>query len=423
MPRWGRPPGAQLGRQVRRRGLQWDDDADEARVEEIESEEDDYDRGALLDEYHGLRRDGSRRQPRRRSYEYEDETESSEGVDYNLDSDADSTVAYAVQLAMMDKEERLVDKALERIRRAQLMGKKNVRLSQEELDALERRRMRSTGSKETQRKKGASSQPSLTEKRKDKSKDKDKDKSKSKNGKPTTKGKSDKMEKRKSMPASLAAERPQPSDEPYGGWTRTRGVPSSYYSSPGGRPSSSSSQRPRTPSSQSSRAQQPGSSPRSHLPQRYASVSEHRPTSSSRYQAFPRPLPDDPQWMPRSRASSNAVPYPLDPADYPPYGPMDPRYGYHVRRDVAGFPDVPYRAARRSPSDDSSSSESTSPQRAPTESSSEDSSSEDDDESEDDGRNGVKVAVEKPVATGAQTRATTTASATRGARARRGRRK
>ncbi|GAD96355.1 COPII vesicles protein Yip3, putative [Paecilomyces variotii No. 5] len=420
MPRWGRPPGARLGREVRRRGLQWEDDDGEVRVEEIESEEDGYDRGMLLDEYYGLRRDGSRRQSRRHSYEYEDETESSEGVDYNLDSDADSTVAYAVQLAMMDKEERLVDKALERIRRAQLMGKKNVRLSQEELDALERRRMRTAESKETQRKKGASSRPSLTEKRKDKSngKIKGKDKDKGKNEKPITKGKAEKTEKRKSMPASSATERPLTD-----GWTRNKSVPSGYYSSPGGRPSSSSSQRPRTPSSQSARAQQSGTSPRSQLPQRYASVSEHRPTSSSRHQAFPRPLPDDPQWVPRSRASSNAVPYPYDPAGYLPYGAIDPRYSYHVRRDMGGFPDGPYRATRRSPSDDSSTSESASPPRAPTESSSEESSSsEDDDDESEDGRHGVKVAVEKPVATGSQTRSAT-ASATRGSRARRGRRK
>ncbi|KAL1881057.1 Prenylated Rab acceptor 1 [Paecilomyces lecythidis] len=414
MPRWGRPPGARLGRQVRRRGMQWEDDDGEVRVEEIESEEDDYDRAMLLDEYYGVRRDGSRRQSRRQSYGYEDETEDSEGVDYNLDSDADSTVAYAVQLAMMDKEERLVDKALERIRRAQLMGKKNVRLSQEELDALERRRMRTNDSKETQKKKSASGRPSLTEKRKDKSK------GKGKNEKPTTKGKSEKTEKRKSMPASSATERPSPSD----GWTRNKSVPSGYYSSPGGRPSSSSSQRPRTPSGQSARAQQPGTSPRSQLPQRYASVSEHRPTSS-RHQAFPRPLPDDPQWVPRSRRSSNAVPYPFDPAGYLPYGPIDPRYSYHPRRDLGGFPDVSYRGARRSPSDDSSTSESASPSRAPTESSSEESSSssEDDDDESEDGRNGVKVAVERPVATGSQTRSATTASASRGGRARRGRRK
>ncbi|RHZ62662.1 uncharacterized protein CDV56_106534 [Aspergillus thermomutatus] len=64
-----------------------------------------------------------------------------DGIDFDLYDDSDSTVAYAVQLAMKDDEEWLVDKALKRIRRAQMLGQKNVRLSQRELDALERKRM------------------------------------------------------------------------------------------------------------------------------------------------------------------------------------------------------------------------------------------------------------------------------------------
>lgn len=402
--------------------MQWEDDYDDVRVKEIDGDEDDYDRVGLLDEYlSDPKREEDRRQRRYRNYEYEDEMESSEGDDYNLDSDADSTVAYAVQLAMMDKEERLVDKALERIRRARMLGKKNVRLSQQERDALERRRMRNEESKEMRPKKGTSSRPDLSEKRK------------SKGDKPT-KGKPDSTERRNSILVPSGAERPQANDEVYGAWTRTRGIASGYYSTPGTRPSSSSSQRPRTPSSQTIRPLQPSTSPRH--PQRYPSVSERRPTSSSsRYQAFPRPLPDDPQWMPRSRASSNTVPYSFEPAAYPSYIHMDPRYGYPTRRDVAGFPDPSYRAARKPPSDDnddndeSSSSDPINPQHVPSESSSEESSSEDDDddESENDGKNGVKAEAERPAATGSQARPATTAASSgrrgsgRGGRARRGR--
>lgn len=71
---------------------------------------------------------------------YADETGSVDGVEYDLYDDTDSTVAYAIELAMKDKEEWLVDRALERIRRAQVSGQNNVRISKRELEALERKR-------------------------------------------------------------------------------------------------------------------------------------------------------------------------------------------------------------------------------------------------------------------------------------------
>lgn len=84
----------------------------------------------------------------RRNEDYDmsaDDVHSVDGIDLDLYDDSDSTVTYAVQLAMKDDEEWLVDKALERIRRAQILGQKNVRLSQRELDALERKRMQTGG--------------------------------------------------------------------------------------------------------------------------------------------------------------------------------------------------------------------------------------------------------------------------------------
>ncbi|KAL1972399.1 hypothetical protein VTN31DRAFT_6813 [Thermomyces dupontii] len=80
-----------------------------------------------------------------RDYGYETYGDESEGEEYDLDDDADSTVAYALQLAMQDKEELLVEKALAKIRRAHVLGKKNVRLSQEEIEALERKHRRAGG--------------------------------------------------------------------------------------------------------------------------------------------------------------------------------------------------------------------------------------------------------------------------------------
>ena len=142
MPRWGRPPGARKGRH-NGGGGQYEEQM--ARVEEVQTDEDEYGRQLVRNgraaymrqlEYGG-------RGPRRRQ-DYDELTDDGESVvdggDYDLYDHEDSTVAYAVQLAMRDKEDQLVDKALERIRRAQMLGKKNVRLSQRELDALERRR-------------------------------------------------------------------------------------------------------------------------------------------------------------------------------------------------------------------------------------------------------------------------------------------
>ncbi|KAF5865632.1 hypothetical protein ETB97_003050 [Aspergillus alliaceus] len=148
MPRWGRPPGAQQGRQTRRRAAAWVDG--DARIEEIDSEDekllqdgwDFYSRqlaGIDVNESLGWRK---------RMLEYDElfhETGPLDGMDYNLHEDGDSTIAYAIQLAMKDREEQLVDNALERVRRAQMSGQKNVRLSRRELEALERKRVQAGG--------------------------------------------------------------------------------------------------------------------------------------------------------------------------------------------------------------------------------------------------------------------------------------
>lgn len=64
-----------------------------------------------------------------------------DGADYDMYEDTNSTVAYAVQLAMKDNDDWLVERALERIRRTHSEGHKNVTLSKRELEALERKRL------------------------------------------------------------------------------------------------------------------------------------------------------------------------------------------------------------------------------------------------------------------------------------------
>jgi len=107
------------------------------RIAEINDGEEDI--------HNGVRRS---RRGRQRVYNGDaDETGSVDGVEYDLYDDTDSTVAYAVQLAMQEREDWLVEKALERIRRAHVSGQKNIRLSSEEREALDRRRARQNGSK------------------------------------------------------------------------------------------------------------------------------------------------------------------------------------------------------------------------------------------------------------------------------------
>lgn len=366
--------------------MQWMDDG--AQIEELETEEDDgYPHEMLLDDQPFLPRsrpratgNGRRGQSSRNAHhnEYADETESVvDGVDYDLYDDADSTVAYAVQLAMRDKEELLVDKALERIRRAQMLGRKNVRLSQRELDALERKRLRSStgtgGSKDAGRKKNAAQVAPVEEK------------GKGKKSSPTN-------SKSKGRP-SIAHAPPEPShfpDEAYGSWGRATGSTVGIPLTAGARPSSSSSQRPRTPSSHSLRPQLPNTPPRppypqQYLPERFAPMPDARSPSSARNRSFSRPLPDDPQWAPPLPPQSYVDPSAINQTVYPPTIPVEFPYGLSGRRGAAEL--SPYRTRMRPYADErysSSAFNSYSSQRAPVGTPMESSSEKEDDEDETD---------------------------------------
>lgn len=278
------------------------------RVEEIDSEGDDGYNGV---NYDGSRRNGrigskaSVRELRLRSNGYDYESELSDGAEFDLDDDADSTVAYAVQLAMRDKEEMLVEKALERIRRAQMLGKKNVRLSQEELDALERRRTGITNNKKAAVTVaiGSPGRAPANDRR----------------------PKSRESAAKASPRASGGSESRRSSQSQYS-VNEFSGVPlrppTGIYSSLTNSPTSSAS-RPRTPTMQSLRPQ-----PSANSPMHQATYMQRYP--SEREPPFVRALPDDPQWAPRQRSQSNVLPYPYDNSVYlqQQYGmiPIDPRY-------------------------------------------------------------------------------------------------
>lgn len=305
-----------MGRQIRRRAAPWLDD--DARIQEIDSEDEynlrngraGYTRqlvGRDLDGASGLRR-------RMVGYdEYGDEPESMDGTDYDLYDDADSTVAYAVHLAMKDKEDWLVDKALERIRRAQVMGQQNVRLSKSEVDALERKRMQ-TGSETLDRKRAGERPP---------------DGGVGKEG--VRRGPSSAMPGKPTASYGILDD-----GDVFKARPRSSGSPTS--------------QRPR-----SLRSPQPVASPRTPLdspykPDRQPTIPHVRSQASSplKSPSFARPLPDDPHWVP-----PYPLPYPREPPPYPLHSPMEPRRGGSSNRTglspyVSNYEDRPPSSARNS---------------------------------------------------------------------------
>ncbi len=114
--------------------------AQDARVEELESDESDDDingRRVFSDE---LRFVGGNMAPRRRDpYAHQ---EYYQGESTSEESDSEVSHVSQKQVALRDKEEALVESALARIKRAQDKGKVEVKLREDELKALEDRRKR-----------------------------------------------------------------------------------------------------------------------------------------------------------------------------------------------------------------------------------------------------------------------------------------
>ncbi|KAH8905051.1 hypothetical protein BR93DRAFT_762640 [Coniochaeta sp. PMI_546] len=89
----------------------------------------------------------------RSSYVFQQEDEEDEDdTSEDYDSEQDVEVRGGHGTALSEREEAIVESALERIRRAQAKGKKDVRLTQEELAALERRRERMRAEEEARKK-------------------------------------------------------------------------------------------------------------------------------------------------------------------------------------------------------------------------------------------------------------------------------
>ncbi|KKK24762.1 hypothetical protein P175DRAFT_0533667 [Aspergillus ochraceoroseus IBT 24754] len=333
MPRWGRPPGAQLGRQARRRGGPWVDS--DPRVEEIESDAGDQfgsrdDRTLYARQLASLHMDGGNGW--RRFVAEQDGHANAlapvngvDGMDYDMYEDTDNTVAYAIQLAMKDKEEWLVDKALERIRRAQFDGQKNVRLSKRELEALERKRLQSNGMRETERK-NVSPRHSKTM--------------------GNANGMTGTTSVRRTV-ASMSPNAPAPpyplsdTGSAYGTWARATG-------SSIGNQNSKSSQSPTT-----TMLRAPLQPP--FTPERHHAGALNRPPPFFVPPGYSRPYPEDYQQMPSYQA-----PLSHEQVSHPTNSPIDPTRGSPVRPGqspyVSNFPSVfderqpPSLQASRAPS-------------------------------------------------------------------------
>ena len=280
----------------------------------------------------------------RRPYDYD--TDESTG-----DSEDSDGARSMLQLAYKDKEEALVRSALARIQRAQEKGKTEVKLNQDELDALQRQRKRMRAS--------GSSTPTKT--RKASGIEHERRRSEQVrvsvplaaiegNGKKSSKRRSEQFDihppSAANPPGMLVAGPDGLAYAPIGY------LPPKKASSNRGSPS-----RPRSSTLQHSRGTPP---PQFSYPQlNHRQLSDHARPNSSSSSSSRRPMPDDVDWIPadsrRSSVSSQTHRH-IDPFEYqvaqesPP--PIPAQYMIQQnsgRRYFSGPADVQYSSIRRNP--------------------------------------------------------------------------
>ena len=307
---------------------QWEEDR---RFEELDSDDTDGQGVGLNDSFTSDQllftgADLGRRSQNRRNYAY--------GSSGSSDDEEDDGSGGAMQLALRDKEEMLVQRALERIRRAQMLGHQNVELTRSEIDALERKRQKD----EAQTRKSGS-RPKLrpSEKRSDRFL--------------VAGRKPAQQSSRKSSRTSLnkygEAESSSPGLAPPGFVVpgpdgQAHYAPLGYYPA-GSRSTSSHGQQSLTPPLSQSQFRNPA--------KRYSSVPEQAPPSStSRTPPLSRALPDDPNWIPRPRSASSNQSFSTNAYPYPPRSPPLPQVPSQYsqgRRIVSGPAETAYPIPRR----------------------------------------------------------------------------
>jgi PRA1 family protein 1 len=302
------------------------------------------------DELHFTGIDLSTTRPRRRKgIAYDEDSDSSYDDD---EDDAYDGQGQHMQIVLREKEDFLVERAWERIRRARMLGKTNVKLSQAEVDALERAeriQKHPDPPRNPKGKKAVSTRPKAEERKRSKS-------DKPSSSTPPLKAIEPRRKAKTSAREEPQVPYPMMQGPDYGQATGTMVyAPQGYYPLPAKGPRSSGSKSgSRTASSQSLRQQQQQHTPP--LPQyqhpyhagRYFSNPDSayagRPPSTSSF----RSDPSDPSWEPRARSTSNLVPYPVEQPPYPIYqppppqfDPRDPRFAIpSAPRMASGPPDV-----------------------------------------------------------------------------------
>lgn len=312
----------------------------EVRVEELDSDDTDTQGVGLnfekkrfaSDPLHFTGIDLSSSSRARRSYTYDTEESSS-------DSDISEVEGTdALQIALRDKEEALVQSALARIRRAQEKGKREVKLNQDELDALEKRRKRMQAAATTKHHKGSGgSGGSGSEKRR--RSDRDRNLVTVPIAQPTSrKGKSKRLEEIQPHPPGAA----NPPGMLVAGPDGLAYAPIGQYPPQGSR---NSPTRPRPVSSGHSRGEPPPQLGYPTGPSNRHYSDGMRPTSSSS-SGSRRPLPDEQSWLPahsrRSSVSSQSSVYQTSSGQLPP---IPQQYSRHN----ASGPEIAYSSLRRSP--------------------------------------------------------------------------
>lgn len=231
-------------------------------------------------------------------------------------SDINNTSGGTKQVAYRDKEEHLVQIAMDRIRRAQALGEINVRLTKPELDALERKqRKNQTISRSTGLSERPASSPSYTSQR-------------------TLAVVEPKPSKRRVMPnnsgydygglsihgnptsqaTAASLRRENQSDSTFGYFGGPQAGSHDISTPPDARSASSHSPQHQNPPVHANRS-------RDHR-KRYFSVPEGFGLSpAAEFPTLSRRLPDDPNWIPRARSASSNQPHVTGDIPYAAYVP------------------------------------------------------------------------------------------------------
>ena len=340
MPSWGRPSGARQTKKRKDRGVYTRHKEEDLRFEELDNDSGDgeglnLDSPSISDALHFTGADLGAHMRSRQGTRSRRDSESSDEGDINNSGNPEALV----QLALRDKEEVLVQKALERIRRAQLLGKTKVELSQPELDALERKSRKDQSERKTsrtnlrltdRRRSSGTSSPAAKENKSGKKSRKS----------PLTRneqGEVSSADYTTAPPGLLLSGHEGPSYAPLGYYPSADPLPQNVHLD---------SRLSNSPHQQQVQSK---------LPQHTKIREQHKrnsagslPVQQAPFSGKPdrsRRLPDDPGWSPRPRSVSSNQPHYLDPYQYQQYSPplphMPTQYTQN-RRIVSGPPDVQY---------------------------------------------------------------------------------